>query len=254
MFAPLQSDFVRAIFDPAHGVLEDVAACHAEDALRRFNVYRNNVTVSLLDALAARFPVIQQIVGADFFKTMTHHFIQAHPPGSPLMMFYGDALPDFIAAFEAAQELSYLPDIARLEAALTHAYHAEDALPLDPIVLQSVVPEDLVNLRVGLHPSLQIVSSAHPAVTIFEMHHGHSPLTEIVDWSAQDALVIRPVLDVEVRLLPAGGAAFLKALQAGQPLAAAAETAFAAHPGFDFGVNLAGLFSAGLVIALLQSF
>ena len=55
--------------------------------------------------------------------------------------------------------------------------------------------------------------------------------------------MIRPHLDVEVRLLPPGGAAFLLALASGQPLAEAA--AHADHAGFDLAANLAGLIGWG---------
>ena len=41
----------------------------APDA-RRFAVYRNNVTVGLIGALEARYPVSRRIVGDDFFRAM----------------------------------------------------------------------------------------------------------------------------------------------------------------------------------------
>ncbi len=61
-------------------------------------------------------------------------------------------------------------------------------------------------------------------------------------------LVARPHLDVEVRALPQGGAAFLAALVAGEPLARAAEAAVEEAAEFDLAANLAGLIGAGLVI------
>lgn len=41
-----------------------------DEAARRFAVYRNNVAVSLLAALADRFPVIERLIGPDFFAAM----------------------------------------------------------------------------------------------------------------------------------------------------------------------------------------
>ena len=146
---------------------------------------------------------------------MARLFIAAHPPSSPLMMFYGDGFADFIASFEAARDLSYLADVARLEAARTRAYHAEDAMPLEPSVLQSVGAEELGHLHVKLHPSVEIVSSAFPIVTIFAMHMGDTPLDAITDWHGEAALVVRPHLDVDVFCLPPGGAYFLEALGKG---------------------------------------
>lgn len=250
MFAALQRDFAEALADPARAVPEDIAACHADGAARRFAIYRNNVAVGLIEALAARFPVTQQIVGEAFFKNMARLFITAHPPLSPLMMFYGDDFPDFIASFEAVRDIAYLSDMARLEAARTRAYHAEDAVPLDSSVLQSIAANELGDLRFSLHPSIEIVSSPYPIVTIFAMHMGEVPLAEITDWQGEDGLVSRPSLDVDISSLPPGGGAFLRTLGDGCSLAEAVETAVAAHPYFDLAVNLAGLFSAGLVTSL----
>ena len=53
-----------------------------------------------------------------------------------------------------------------------------------------------------------------------------------------------------VQLLPPGGAAFLLALRAGEPLGRAAGRAAADAPAFDLGANLASAFSARLVRAI----
>jgi hypothetical protein len=250
MFAPLQQSFAEALFDPSQAVPADISACHAEASAKRFNIYRNNVTVSLLDALAARFPVTQKIVGEDFFKNMSRVFIKAHPPTSPLMMFYGDGFPAFIASFEPAAEISYLADIGHLEAARTRAYHAQDCEPLDPALLQTIDAKDLAYVHFKLHPSAEIISSRHPIVTIWAMNTGLIPLGEIPEWEAEDALVARPHFDVDVRRLPLGGTAFLRSLGSGKSLAEANAEALAHHKNFDLGINLAGLFSAGLAISL----
>jgi hypothetical protein len=105
----------------------------------------------------------------------------------------------------------------------------------------------LAAMRVRLHPSAEIVRSTHPVVTLWAMNSGELEPAPIEDWRAQDALVLRPLLDVEVRLLPAGGAAFLAALAEARPLAQAAEAALADHAEFDLTANLAGLIGSGLV-------
>lgn len=249
MFTALQRGFAAAVIDPSSAVPEDISACHGEGAARRFNIYRNNVAVGLLDALAARFPVTQQIVGETFFRQMARCFVAAHPPASPLMMFYGDSFPDFIASFEAGRDIAYLIDVARLEAARTRAYHAQDATPLAPAVLQSVAADDLGHMRFLLHPSVEIVSSPHPIVTILAMNEGSIALGPIADWQGEDALVARPFLDVEIRALPPGGALFLRSLGKRQGVGEAAMCALASDENFDLAVNLAGLFSAELVTA-----
>ena len=250
MFAPLQQAFAGALLDAERALPDGVTAHTAAPPVRRFAVYRNNVVVSLVEALRARFPAVERIVGADFFAAMARVFATAHPPRSPLMTTYGDGFADFIAAFPPAGDLPYLADVARIEAARTRAYHAADAAPIEPARLTALAPHELERARLALHPSCETVRSAYPVVTIWAMNAGAAEPAEIADWRGEDALVARPCLDVTVRALPPGGAAFLAALAAGDTLPAAAAAATGADGGFDLVANLAGLIEADLVTAI----
>jgi hypothetical protein len=164
------------------------------------------------------------------------------------MMTYGDEFPDFLATFGPAAEIAYLADVARVEAARTRAYHAADATPLEASDLASVGAANLAELRFELHPSLEIVASAFPVVTIWAVNAGDIAFAPIEDWRGEDALIIRPAFDVEVRRLPAGAAAFLQSLKGGDPLGEAAGIALDRNSDFDLAINLAALVSAGLAI------
>jgi hypothetical protein len=190
--------------------------------------------------------VIERLVGGDFFAAMAREFVKRNPPRSPLLAHYGDEFAAFVAAFEPARELPYLADVARLEAARTRAYHAEDATPLGADQFAALDAEALGGIRIELHPSAAIVRSPFPIVTIWAMNSGERELGPIEDWQAEDALVVRPHLEVEVRSLPLGGAAFLGALAGGLPLSGAVDAGLADHADFDLAGNLAGLFSSGV--------
>ena len=217
---------------------------------RRFGVYRNNVMVGLTAALQSRFPVVERLVGADFFAAMARAFIAAHPPRSPLLLAYGDDLPAFIEAFEPAASLPYLADVARLEIARSRAYHAADAAPLNPATLAAIPPGSLAAVRFHPHPSLAILRSSHPVVTIWAMNAGEAEPTPLESWDGEDAAVVRPEMLVEVRRLPPGGAVFLQSLADGLPLEEAAVRALEASADFDLPANLAGLLEAGLFTAI----
>ena len=247
----MQDAFAAALLDPGLAPPAGVVSHTSGAPLKRFGVYRNNVMVGLIDALEARFPAVERIVGEEFFRASASVFARANPPRSPLMMTYGDEFPDFLASFEPAAEIAYLADVARVEAARTRAYHAADAAPLQSADLASVQASDLAALRFELHPSLEIVLSAFPVVTIWAMNAGETPLAAINDWRGEDALVIRPAFEVEVRRLPAGAGAFLQSLKTGAPLGEAAGLALDANPDFDPAINLAALVSAGLAIKTL---
>ena len=121
-----QSDFIKAVFDAELDTPEGLCNPEGTPATKRFSVYRNNVAASLTEALEVTFPTVQKLVGEAFFKAMAGVFLRQHPPDSPLLMQYGTKMPDFLARFEPVIHLGYLPDVARIELALTQSYHGAD--------------------------------------------------------------------------------------------------------------------------------
>jgi hypothetical protein len=245
MSESIQSSFARAVIDAAQPMPEGLTAWNGRGPRRRFDVYRNNVAVGLIGALASRFPAAEKIVGEAFFVAMAHAFIQTHPPRSPLLLAYGDDFADFVETFEPAAEIVYLADVIRLEAARGRAYHAADRLPLNPAELAGLSPDDLPNVVFEAHPSAAIVRSAHPIVSIWAMNSGERALEPIDTWNGEDALVVRPELTVNIHHLPPGGAVFVAALLSGETLGSAVQQALQAHAAFDLTANLAGVLQAG---------
>ncbi|MGE3160392.1 MAG: putative DNA-binding domain-containing protein, partial [Xanthobacteraceae bacterium] len=236
----------------ADRLVPDAVTSHTARApQRRFAVYRNNVIVSLIEALRMRFPATERIVGAEFFAAMARAFVAAHPPRSPVLMHYGDELAAFLEAFEPVRELGYLPDVARLEAARTRAYHAADATPLDACRLQSLDPETLWTAGVVLHPALEVVRSRYPIVTIWGMNSGELALGPVDMDAAEDALVSRPVLAVQVWSLLAGGAPLLAALAGSATFGAAVAQAEREAGAFDLAAVLAVLIGAGALTKIV---
>ena len=243
------ASFTPALLDPERAPPAIVSGPNGKAAGKRYNVYRNNVTVSLINALAAAFPATQRITGADFFRAMARFHLRASPPTSPLLFEYGYDFPDFIERYEYAQSMPWLADVARIERAWLDAYHAADAEPLKPQALASIPPEQLAVTVLTPHPTTQIVRSRFPAVSIFAANRSEDPVSPITETEPEDALVTRPGLEVTVRHLPSGGAAFLSCLIAGETLGMAAAAAFAEISQFDLSANIAGMIEAGAFTA-----
>jgi hypothetical protein len=245
-----QLRFHDALADASNPVPEGLTSWNLDRPPRRFRVYRDNVRIGLVRALASRFPAAERIVGGEFFAAMAEDFVRDQPPRSPLLLAYGDAFPAFVATYALAESVPYLADVMRIEVARGHAYHAEDRVPLDPNALAAIEPEKLALLHLALHPSVTVLRSRFPAVTIWAMNAGEVPLAPITDWAGQDCLVARPRMTVKVIRLPAGGADFLEALAAGHALDEAASMALAAADDFDLAANLAGALGAGVFLPL----
>ncbi|MEO0917893.1 MAG: DNA-binding domain-containing protein, partial [Pseudomonadota bacterium] len=239
-----QTLFRRAVLDPEAARPDGLSDGKGQPAGRRFDVYRNNVAVSLTEALETAFPVVRKLVGDRNFKLLAGAFLREHPPASPLMMFYGCEMPDFLDGFEPTQNLGYLPDIARLELALRESYHAADAPPIDASRLRELAPDALMAATLQLAPSLRLVRSPWPihAIWRFNMDNGPKPAA-----TAEDVVVLRAELDPEPILLPAGGGTFLTCLFQGQTLGAAFTAAQDKTKGFDLSQTLALLIGANAI-------
>lgn len=242
-----QGTFRRAVLSPEVARPDGLSDGHGQPAGRRFDVYRNNVAVSLTEALETAFPVIRKLVGEANFKLLAGAFLRQHPPSSPLMMYYGADMPDFLAGFGPTSGTRYLPDVARLELALRESYHAADAAPIDPARLQALPPEALMATTVSLAPSLRVIRSSWPihAIWAFNMSGGPKP-----EAGGQDVAVLRADMDPEPVLLPPGGGAFLEALLDRAPLGAAFESAMVEAEGFDLSQILALLISTNTITDL----
>ncbi|MEL6958328.1 MAG: DNA-binding domain-containing protein [Pseudomonadota bacterium] len=238
-----QTEFRTALLDPTSPPPEGLRNPDGAQATKRFDVYRNNVAVSLTEALETAFPVIRKLVGDDFFRAMSGVYLRAHPPTSPLMMFYGEEMPAFLEGFGPAQSLPYLPDMARLELALRHSYHAEDSTPVAADALGQIAPDALPNVTFAFAPSLRLVPSRFPLYSIWwaNTHGGRNTQ------NPEPTLVTRPDLDPAVDALAPAGSAVLAALMAGEPLGDALRHGGA---GFDLGPLLGLLLSRNAITSL----
>ena len=218
-----QTAFQAAILDPEAAVPDGVINPDGTPAQKRFNVYRNNVAVSLSDALETAFPVVRKLVGEAFFRAMAGVYLRKHPPKSPLMMFYGDAMPQFLGRFGPAKSIAYLPDIARLELALRHSYHAADATPVDVHALSTRAPDALMSAKLRIAPATQTVSSDYPLHAIYRANTQTDAPKPVMQ--AESVLITRAAFDPEIHPINAAAATCVAALQKGQSLGQAMATA-----------------------------
>lgn len=246
--APEATDFATpfsaALLSPAALTPTFLTGPHGKQANKRYDVYRNNVTVSLIAAISSIFPAVERITGPDFFRAMARFHVQQTPPNSPLLFDYGREFPDFIDGYEYAADMPWLSDVARIERLWLDSYHAADAPALSPAAFSALPPEALGDLTLTRHPATRLISSVHPAVTIFAMNRGKGAVSRVEN-RPEDGLITRIDDEVTVHLLAPGQAPFLRALLAGHSLANAVALAFDAEPSFDLSSAIGEMLSAG---------
>ena len=84
----MQQQFSQALFSTneleQEDLLNDIKGHSLAERTQRLNVYRNNVFVSLMEALGEIFPVCKQVVGDAFFNAMARQYVDRHPPRSAI--------------------------------------------------------------------------------------------------------------------------------------------------------------------------
>ncbi|WAC73500.1 DNA-binding domain-containing protein [Roseateles sp. SL47] len=239
----------RALLDPREAGPASLHTSNGSAVSTRLAVYRNNVMASLINGLAETFPVVQALVGEAFFRTLAARFVRAAPPRSPVLCEYGAGFADFVASFEPAASVPYLRDVARLEWLRVRAYHAADASPVARSVFQNAAAlgDALNGVTVRLHPSVHGFEAPWAAVSIWAAHQGSGMLEQVAVELPEYALVLRAPLEVLVLPTSEATVRFVQALQAMEPLGAAAAAAQAHDPDFALSAVLAQLLAWGAI-------
>jgi hypothetical protein len=166
------------------------------DAVGRVNIYANMYFIRQKDALREDFPACIRVLGEERYQDVFTAYLLAHPSSHYSLRYLGEAFPSFLAVHALAAELPYLPDLARLEWAVSQVLQAEDAPVLERGDLAAVPPEhwgdlafrpvdaaalldlswDVVPLR-GEAGRSKVAPRAH---TVLVYRDGHSPAEEIL--------------------------------------------------------------------------
>lgn len=248
----LQSAFADALIDSGADATMVNATIRggALPAARRLEIYRHNVLSNLRGALADIYPVVQGIVGEAFFRHAADQFIRANPSRSGDLNQFGQAWAEFLVTYSHAQELPYLADVARLEWAWHESFHAAEHPAFDLARLAAVPAERHGQLRLHLHSSVRLISSAFPLYRIWEVNQPEYEGMPEVDWSCGgDYLLIQRLgVDVMIQQLEEARHQFLAALTVGADLERAAEQALDANSSFDLQGFLLESVQSGVIV------
>jgi hypothetical protein len=248
-FSQRQQAFGDALFDA--GLAGEAGAQVKGEAVdERIGIYRGNLVSSWDKALSAAYPVVRQLVGAEFFTALARAYGKAWPSQDPDLNCFGANFATFLAGFEHTADYPYLPGMARLEWSLHTAYYAPDAPALDASRLSALSPDDLENARFIPHPAMRLEQAEWAVAQLWLAHqNGGMPFPEQMH-ADSFALVVRPRW--QPRLLTLSGAAFaaLSELAAGKTFGEALDAALALEEDFDAATHLKQWLEAGAFIAV----
>ena len=253
--AELQAAFRRRLLDDvdADAAARELHALIEGDGLApsaRLMIYQHHVLDTLTAALRSVYLVTNRLVHERFFAYAADRYIREHPPGGPCLFEYGGSFPAFLADFPPCRELAYLPDVARLEWALSAAAHAADAVPLSPTALRERGADGAMQASFRLHPSVTLLESSWPVDRIWRATQPDADPAATVDLAAGGVCleILRLGEEAVFRVLEPADYALRHAVAGGAPLEAAATTALARDPAFDLTRALRALFESDILI------
>ncbi len=248
--AASQQIFSDALFD-AERTASALAQFRGSDNGDRFALYRGNLSANWEKALSNAYPVLRQLVGAEFFGGLTRAYGMGHPSDDADLNRFGARFADFLDNFPHVAQLPYLPDMARLEWEMHRAHYAGDATGLGAADFTAFTPEQFEQLRLTLHPACCLIESYWAVVPLWLAHQSEGepvlpePLTV-----ASYGLIARPHWRTELRALSQSAHAALSALAGGSTMGTALDCAFELDEMFDVGAQLALWVETGIVVAL----
>lgn len=245
----LNLQFTKALLDPQlepPSTIIKNSSNGPKKAQKRFDVYRNNVIVSLMDAMKAAYPSILAILGEENFEKVVRIYVVEHPPKSAMMQTYGDDFPAFIEKFTPLKSAPFLSGVAAMEQAWHNSYHASDRSALTAEDFSNFPQETIMNLSFVFHPAAYLQNSQFPILDFFNFRFeipSEAPELEV----GQCVLITRPNLELQMFQLDELNFIFLEKLKSGSPLQEAAEAAFSQDNSFDLASAIALLIQSGAV-------
>ncbi|WP_394834149.1 DNA-binding domain-containing protein [Pendulispora rubella] len=186
------------------------------------DIYREQFWLRHRGSLLEDYQTLQHLLGDEGFDALCRRYLEVHPPDCPSLRDLAAKMPSFLAHTDPYRDDGLLADCAQVEWAFIEAFDAADAPPFDASVLATTEEDAWERAVILFHPSLQVLSLAHPAQTFREaIRRGETPerpapqRTHLVVYRANDVLRVEVVEPMAFALL--------ERLARGMPLGPAGE-------------------------------
>lgn len=236
----LQQHLVAHLFEEGAADITPWVCADGLAPVSRLGIYRNNLHEGFIGTLALEFPVVQRLVGEDYFRQLARTFLKCHPSRSGDLHQVGAPFASFLRAQFADSAYRYLADVAALEWACQECLVAEESEALDPSTLREAPLEHYGNLRFSLRSACRLLDSPFPILRIWEANRPESAASELISLdSARDLLLVcRTTGRLRLHRLEPGHYRLLASFAAGLSLDEALAASLACEPRFDLGLAL----------------
>lgn len=192
-----------------------------------------------VEKLICRFPAVRRLAGRDIFNTAARSYIEHGDAAAPVSDEFGGDFPEFLDESHAANNLPYLPDLARFEWLRWKAWQAPERPSLSGKYLCAVPPALAPRLIFETQASLGIIASPYSIVSIWETYGADDETRrKNLRRGWEEAMVVRGASMVRIRRMPPGAYQFIDKIRKGATLIAALEAASEWSAQFDMRYTL----------------
>lgn len=191
-------------------------------------IYRESSIGNIIIPMQLTYPVVEKLVGEDFFRMTCRKFTEKHWPKTGNMDDYGNEFAEFLEQFEPAQSIAYLPDVARLEWLYHESSIADDMEASDWTAFSKLSPEEIADVSIHLHPTVRLFSSVYPVMKIWQMNQDGADENEELNLDEEGesyVLIIRTDFKAMLHEIDQSEKILLQSLLDGNPLYEAVELA-----------------------------
>src|SRR5260370_23614638 len=124
----------------------------------RVEIYANMYFYRILDSLKEDFPATLVVLGEDNFHNLITGYLLEYPPTEPSISYCGRHLAEYLRDHPLCEGAPFIADLVKLERASLEAFVGPDGAAMDPDALRAIAPEEWPALKLGIHPSAQILA------------------------------------------------------------------------------------------------
>ena len=223
------------------------------DNIELASVYRNGFMRSCVNALCSNYPVIDRLVGHEYFGFLAQQYIHNNPPKTGSLVGYGEQFPEFISEMIEHHQLSYLASFALLDRAWLQVYLARDDLPINPEWLQCKLAQgiDIETLNIRCIWSSRLVILDYQALSLWSELKDEGNLQQDMDLiheKESSAFIWRTTDDrIQVRSLNLAETTFFEAMAQHSTLNQSMQMAQAVDAQFDIAEFFSMLLNASIL-------
>jgi hypothetical protein len=212
----LQHCFQAYLLNPSRTPPSVFRSDSCASGAQRAEVYAEAYRLRLIEALAADYPALRALLGANDFADLGRMYAGAHPSRSASIRWFGRHLSRFLQDDSEYRERPELAELAAFEWALSEAFDAAETPAISPEALAALPAARWPDLRIRFHPALRRVEFRFNTPEVWRAlnRQGSPPPFEALD-SPQAWIVWRSDLKLFFRSLDASEAQAFDALHQG---------------------------------------